>query len=56
MDDSLNLARGGIIRYATAFSLLEYLEKETDYVPWSAVSTEFLSSELLLIKFLLHNI
>lgn len=37
IDDSLNLARAGIIPYATAFGILEYLEKEIDYVPWSSV-------------------
>lgn len=39
VDDSLNLARAGVIPYATAFRVLEYLEKEIDYVPWSSVSS-----------------
>jgi aminopeptidase N len=36
IDDSLNLARAGIIDYSIPFQILKYLRKETDYVPWAA--------------------
>ncbi|XP_028140411.1 aminopeptidase N [Diabrotica virgifera virgifera] len=34
LDDSLNLARAGYIKYSEAFELLEYLKNETSYFPW----------------------
>ncbi|RXG55136.1 Thyrotropin-releasing hormone-degrading ectoenzyme [Armadillidium vulgare] len=36
IDDSMNLARTGIIPYNIALQLLSYLRKETEYVPWKA--------------------
>jgi aminopeptidase N len=38
VDDSLNLARGGQLQYKIAFDILQYLEMESDYPPWAAVS------------------
>jgi aminopeptidase N len=38
VDDSLNLARAGRIGYKIPFGILEYLSKESDYIPWAAVS------------------
>jgi aminopeptidase N len=38
VDDSLNLARAGKIKYNVPFEILEYLSKENDYIPWAAVS------------------
>ncbi|CAG9832720.1 unnamed protein product [Diabrotica balteata] len=34
IDDSLNLARAGYIKYSEAFELLKYLKNETSYFPW----------------------
>lgn len=34
IDDAFNLARAGYLKYPIALSTLEYLEKETKYVPW----------------------
>lgn len=36
VDDSLNLARGELLDYKLALSLLQYLEGETSYLPWLA--------------------
>lgn len=38
VDDSLNLARGDHNSYNVAFDILLYLESESDYPPWAAVS------------------
>ena len=38
VDDSLNLARAGKISYDIPFGILEYLQKESDYIPWASVS------------------
>lgn len=38
VDDSLNLARAGKISYDVPFGILEYLIKESDYIPWASVS------------------
>lgn len=34
IDDSLNLARAGLLKYDIALNLTKYLEHETDYIPW----------------------
>jgi len=34
LDDSLNLARAGVLNYSTALNLTTYLERETDFIPW----------------------
>ena len=41
LDDSLNLARAGVLPYGTALELAEYLEKEVDYIPWHSALTDF---------------
>lgn len=38
VDDSLNLAQAGRIDFGVAFDILRYLSRETDNVPWAAVS------------------
>lgn len=34
IDDSFNLARAGMLDYATALNLSKYLENEDDEIPW----------------------
>jgi aminopeptidase N len=48
LDDSLNLARAGLIKYATALDLTTYLARETDYIPWVSYFSglTFLNSRL----------
>jgi aminopeptidase N len=41
LDDSLNLARAGVLTYDTALELAEYLVKEEDYIPWYSALTAF---------------
>lgn len=41
LDDSLNLARAGVLPYGTALEIAEYLEKEVDYIPWYSALTAF---------------
>lgn len=41
VDDAMNLARAGVIKYSEALSLTEYLSKETDYYPWVAAFRNF---------------
>nr|XP_023022543.1 aminopeptidase N-like [Leptinotarsa decemlineata] len=36
VDDSLNLARAGILKYSEVLKILNYLKNETDYYPWSS--------------------
>ncbi|KAM8705010.1 hypothetical protein ACLKA7_009465 [Drosophila subpalustris] len=36
VDDLLNLARAGHIEYSLTFAVLEYLETETNYIPWTS--------------------
>lgn len=38
VDDSFSLAQAELISYDTAFRVIEYLQQETDYIPWAAVS------------------
>jgi len=48
LDDSLNLARAGVLKYSTALDLTKYLENETDFIPWVSYFTAltFLNSRL----------
>ena len=39
IDDALNLARVGLLKYELALSITSYLHKETEYIPWSAALT-----------------
>nr|CAD7409546.1 unnamed protein product [Timema cristinae] len=41
LDDSLNLARAGILDYKTALNLTLYLTRETDYIPWYTALSSF---------------
>ncbi|KAM7359496.1 uncharacterized protein ACRADG_013108 [Cochliomyia hominivorax] len=41
VDDLLNLARAGEIDYSLAFDVLEYLETETNYLPWTSAFNGF---------------
>jgi aminopeptidase N len=41
LDDALNLARAGILKYSTALELTRYLEKEVDYIPWYSALNAF---------------
>jgi aminopeptidase N len=34
VDDSLTLARAGILDYSTALELTTFLAQETDFIPW----------------------
>lgn len=38
VDDSLNLAQANRIDYGIALGILQYLSRETDHIPWAAVS------------------
>jgi aminopeptidase N len=48
LDDSLNLARAGVLNYSTALDLTTYLERETDFIPWVSYfrALTFLNSRL----------
>lgn len=35
IDDSFHLARAGLLGFDTTFGIMNYLEKETDYIPWT---------------------
>ncbi|KAJ8889458.1 hypothetical protein PR048_008957 [Dryococelus australis] len=41
LDDSLNLARAGLLDYSTALDITRYLSREHDYVPWYAALSAF---------------
>ncbi|KAG4070580.1 hypothetical protein HA402_011967 [Bradysia odoriphaga] len=41
VDDALNLARGELLDYNLALSIVQYLEEETNYLPWYAVFNNF---------------
>ena len=34
IDDSLSMARAGRVKYSVPFGIMNYLSKETDYIPW----------------------
>ncbi|KAK7475553.1 hypothetical protein BaRGS_00033186, partial [Batillaria attramentaria] len=40
INDAWNLAGGGYLNQSIALSVVEYLDKEEDYVPWTAASAE----------------
>ncbi|XP_041970737.1 membrane alanyl aminopeptidase-like [Aricia agestis] len=41
VDDVFQFARSGILSYTRAFSILSFLENETEYAPWVAAMTGF---------------
>ena len=36
IDDALDLARAGRLDYETALSVISYLERDLDFLPWDA--------------------
>ena len=48
VDDALDLARAGQLNYNTALSLVSYLEREHDFLPWDAAfgNLDFLNTQL----------
>ena len=36
IDDAFNLARSGLLDYETAQSVMGYLSKENEYIPWAS--------------------
>ncbi|XP_024878007.1 aminopeptidase N-like [Temnothorax curvispinosus] len=49
IDDALNLARAGRLKYTTALNITSYLSNEIDYIPWYAAARalNYLDSVLL---------
>ncbi len=50
LDDSLTLARAGLLDYRVALGYTEYLFKEFDYIPWKAAIDKFIYIDLMLGK------
>lgn len=48
VDDALNLAADGYLSYDVAFNVLNYLSRETDYIPWRAAVTNLDKLDYLL--------
>lgn len=38
IDDSINLAKAGILNFTTAFDVLNYMRNEDNYAPWAATN------------------
>uniref|UniRef100_A0A182TCQ8 Aminopeptidase n=1 Tax=Anopheles maculatus TaxID=74869 RepID=A0A182TCQ8_9DIPT len=47
VDDVANLARAGEVGYDVALSLMQYLERETEYLPWSTAYNALLHLDQL---------
>lgn len=43
VDDALNLAQANQLNYGVALGILQYLSRETDHIPWAAVSDQLTS-------------
>ncbi len=41
IDDSLNLAKAGLLDYSVALYTTDYLQQEDDYIPWTSAFTAF---------------
>lgn len=41
VDDLLNLAKENVTNYEIAFNVIQFLEVETDYAPWTAAYAGF---------------
>ena len=41
IDDAINLARVGLLKYELALGVTSYLNSETEYIPWAAALTGF---------------
>ncbi|XP_050685905.1 aminopeptidase N-like isoform X1 [Eriocheir sinensis] len=50
LDDALSLARGGYLTYDVPLDLVNYLEKEVEYVPWSSAMDGFSYLEQMLTR------
>ena len=48
LDDSLSLARAGLLQYPVALATTEYLTKEVDYIPWKAALNQLSYLDLML--------
>lgn len=48
LDDSLNLARAGLLDYTLALAQTQYLSTEFDYIPWSSAFSGFSYLESML--------
>uniref|UniRef100_A0A7G3AVS3 Aminopeptidase n=1 Tax=Lutzomyia longipalpis TaxID=7200 RepID=A0A7G3AVS3_LUTLO len=48
IDDSANLAKAGQTRYDSFFGIISYLKEETDYIPWTAATTNILNLEIMI--------
>lgn len=46
----MNLARAGILDYASALDVTKYLHHERDYVPWKAAINNLLYIDSMLIR------
>ncbi|XP_021941452.1 aminopeptidase N [Zootermopsis nevadensis] len=50
LDDALNLARAGLLDYATALDVTRYLANELEYLPWKAALNALAYIDSMLIK------
>ena len=41
IDDAMNLARAGYLKYDIALQLVDYLERDTEYIPWKSGLSSF---------------
>jgi len=50
LDDALNLARAGLLDYATALDVTRYLANELEYIPWKAALNALGYIDSMLVK------
>lgn len=48
VDDALDLSRAGLLDYAIALNVTQYLSKEADYIPWEAGTAGFSFLDMML--------
>ncbi|XP_039445370.1 aminopeptidase N-like [Culex pipiens pallens] len=41
IDDSMQLAHAGKLDYGTAFKVIDYLQEETEFIPWATAASNF---------------
>ena len=41
IDDAMNLARAGYLKYEISLQLIDYLERETEFIPWKSGLSNF---------------
>ena len=51
IDDALNLAKAGYLGYGTALGMTEYLDAESEFVPWSSAKTAFSYIQLMMLNY-----